>query len=522
VNVRRALLSPEACVFAICAIFIAISAWWLANDVRMVNTDNAKHLLIAARWQEVIRDGDLFAPFTEWAQYPPGVHLVGALAIALFGVDVSAIVLFENVVFVPLLAFGCYGTAQIAYGRQAGVLAALFAFSVPMVMSMFHVFMLDVPTTAMAALTVWLLLASDRFARADLAAAAGLAAGLGMYMKGTFFFFFLGVAGVMFLRAGWRNWKGVLAFGIVAGAISLPWYIGHLADLRGQTAGAVGAGGAAPSIWYGSVSYPERESIANFTWYGWNLVNHQLWLPLTLFFLAGAGWAARRFVKAPRLDDYFPELLVGGLIGYLGVSWIVLKDPRYSLPCLVFVAVLGTAWIPSLPRRWRIAAIAALVGVFVVNTANLNFGVGGTQVVKSPWTVASPLGEYSLTVLRDSGYIEGGPSKSAEPFVNMLDAAHASGITGVVIDSASFSTGGYHIGGMTLLVTRTKLGLPGYTRDLVRKPTDAWVVRLPIAEVRHRPCASSFFPGDGTGIYLYRGRAPKDPGKVAPDCPARA
>jgi hypothetical protein len=104
----------------------------------------------------------------------------------------------------------------------------------------------------------------------------------------------------------------------------------------------------------------------------------------------------------------------------------------------------------------------------------------------------------------------------------MLDDAHASGITGVVIDSASFSTGGYHIGGMTLLVTRTKLGLPGYTRDLVRKPTDAWVVRLPVAEVRRRPCVSSFFPGDGTGIYLYRGRAPKDPSQVAPDCPPRA
>ncbi len=521
-RLRGAPLTPEAGVVAICVLFVAISAWWLAEDVRMVNTDNAKHLLISARWHDTIRAGDWTDVFTEWAQYPFGVHLVGALGIALGGLSVFSMVFAENLVFVPLLALGCYGTARIVFGRTAGLLAVLFAFAAPMVMSMFHVFMLDIPEAAMVAVTVWLLIASDRFSKWQIAAAAGAVAGLGMYTKGTFVLFIAGIVAMLFLRGGWRNWKGWLAFGTLFVGIAGPWYLDHLDDLRGQTTGAVGGGPAGtPStpLWYDTVHFPEHGSIANFTWYGWNLVNHQLYLPLTLFALAGAGWAVWRVVRDRGRDSYLPELLAGCFVGYLGASWIVLKDPRYTLPCLVYLAVISTAWIVAMPRKPRLLATGVLVGLFVLNTLNHNFGVGGVHTINTAKTVPSPLGEYSLKIVNANGYFEGGPSKSAQPFVDLLDRSYPRGVRSVIVDEESFTGPGYGIGATTLLVTRTKLALPGFTADLVTSDSDAWIIRVPVAGARYRPCIASLVEGDGTGIYLFRGRAPKRPERVKPDCP---
>jgi hypothetical protein len=520
-RLRPLLLSPGGGVFLICATFVAISAWWLANDVRMVNVDNAKHLLIAARWENSLRGGELLAPFTEWAQYPPGVHLVGAVAILVGGVSVPGMVIAENLVFVPLLALGCYGTARIAFGRTAGLLAVLFAFAVPMVMSMFHVFMLDGPETAMVALTAWLLLASERFARVEVAAAAGIVAGLGMYTKGTFALFVAGLALMLFLRGGWRNWKGWLAFGVLFAAVCGAWYIGHLDDLRGQTSGAIGtAAGPATPLWYGSVHFPEPGTFANFAWYGWNLVNHQLYLPLTLFFAAGLAWAVWQVAVRRRWrDSYVPELLAGGLVGYVGVSMIVLKDPRYSLPCLVFIAVLATGWIVTLPRRPQLVAVALLVTVFVLNTVTHNFGVGGYHEIATPWKVSSPLGEYSFKVVNQAGYFEGAPSRRAEPFVDLLDRIHERGGRAVALDGPAFSSGGWHLGGTTLLVIgRTKLGL-SFDPAAVRSRADFWVARLPVEAVGRPPCIRSPLADDGSGLYVYRGRVPENPRRTVPDCP---
>lgn len=515
------LLTPPAAAALVCAVFLAISAWWLANDVRMVNVDNAKHLLIALRWKDALAAGDLLEPFTGWALYPPGVHLVGALTMLVSGLSVPAVVMVENLVFVPLLALGCYGTAKIAFGPMAGLLAVLFALAVPMVMSMFHVFMLDAPQAAMVALTAWLLLASERFSRIGVAAAAGIVAGLGMYTKGTFALFVAGLALVLFLRGGWRNWKGWLACGVLFAVICGPWYVGHLDDLRGQTSGAIGtAGGPSTPLWYAGVHFPETWTFANFAWYGWNLVNHQLYLPLTLFFLAGLGWSVRELALRRRWkDSYLPELLAGGLVGYVGVSMIVLKDPRYSLPCLVFVAAIATGWITTLARWPRTVLVAALAAVFVVNTFNHNFGVGGVHSITTSATVPSPIREYSATVLNERGYFEGGPSRSAQPFVHLLHRIEDRGGRMVAMDRDAFSWGGWHPTGTTLLVLgRTDLDLT-FEPEAVRTRSDYWITRLSIEDVGRRPCMVSPFEADGTGLYVYRGRVPRNPAATEPDCP---
>ena len=65
------------------------------------------------------------------------------------------------------------------------MLAAVFAFGAPIVVSTFHLYMLDVPQASLVAACVWLLLASRRFQRPGVAAPAGLAAAGAMLLKPT-------------------------------------------------------------------------------------------------------------------------------------------------------------------------------------------------------------------------------------------------------------------------------------------------------------------------------------------------
>lgn len=509
-------MTPEAGVVLACAVFVAISAWWLATDLRIVNLDTGKHIRVATDWFHSYQRGRLLEPLLGFADYPPGPHIVAALASLVLGPSVFTMIFSHNLVFVPLLALGCYGTGRIVFNRTVGALAALFALAAPLVMAVFHMFLPDGPMTAMVALTVWLLLASERFKRIDIAVAAGVAAGLGMYTKGTFAFFVVGLIAMMVLRGGWRHWRGLLAFGVVVWAICGPWFVAHYYQLRGQTSGAVGA---ARPIWYGGVPYPERWSPENFTWYGWSLVNIQLYLPLFLFLVAGIGWAAWQLVRRRAWDSYLPELLAGGFAGYLGVSLLVLKDPRYTLPCLVYVAVLATAWIVALPRRGRLIASGALVAILVLNTVQQNLGVGGQHRIVLPGAVASPIGEYSFVLVSDRGYSVAAPTRRAAPVLKLLERLHERGVRAAVFDPSTLPAGGYNLDGMRILAARAKLDVPGDTSDLVKTKQDAWITRAAIAAVGRRPCLASALAPDGTGLYVYRGRVPKRPASARPDCP---
>jgi len=515
---KQALRTPQGVVFGLVLVFLAISAWWLTHDLRIINVDNAKHANIALQWNRAMSGGDLLEPLRTYNVYPPGTHIIGALGTFLFGFDVPATVMAENLVFVPLLALGCYGTGTIVFGRLAGALAAGFALSVPLVMAMFHQFLPDAPMAAMVALSVWLLLASDRFARIPIAAAAGVALGLGMYTKGTFALFVVGLLVMLVLRGGWRNWKGVLACGAIAGVFALPYYIDQYSSIRGQAEGF--ATGPLP-VWYGNVGFPARDSVENYTWYFWNLVNNQLYLPLALFFFVGLSWAVWRLVRAPRDRGYLPELLVGGLVGYLAISMLVLKDPRYTLPCLVYVAVISTAWITSLRGRARSVATGALIAVGVVNTVSHNLSIGGDHSISLPMAVDSPIGEYKFRLINENGFFTAAPSREAEPIVEMLDGLAGEGVPRVVFDQGTFSTGGYHLTGIALLALQSDASVPGFTTDLVTDRRTAWVVRSDVAAVGREPCFMSPLAPDGSGIYVYRGEVPKNLSKVGIDCPQR-
>lgn len=485
-------------------LFVAMSAWWLTQDDRMPDWDSGLHEMFAATAHaELQTPGQLLRPFTDFnVAYPPLVHLLGALSIFVTGgIHPMAMILSSNVVFVPLLAFGCFGVGRIAYGPRAGLLAAILALGSPMFLSMMHEYDLDPPQAALVAVSVWAVLASRRFERVDLALLAGVLSGLAMMTKETSVVFLAGFLAVAMLRAGPRHWRGVLAYLVALGLIAGPWYVYHWHDL---TASFGSLGNAAPNAFQG----PARFSRRNLSWYAWDLVNLQVLAPFTLAFLVGVGLAVRRIVrKGLSVENVEPELLAGVIVSYLGMTYLAHKDPRYTLPMLVYVAVLATGWIGTLSRpKLRTALSAAVIVVAAIYFIGVSAGIGRDVRVRLPGAQNNGLATWQLTLYENDGYVRGGPVHDAD-VQRLLASLPSMGIKGVVADTGpdpiDFNTSG-------LQILALGQGLIYGPRAPLNQ--EAYLILRPPGAGGPAPCQTM---NDGSGIYVVREPAPGlDPGSL--------
>jgi 4-amino-4-deoxy-L-arabinose transferase-like glycosyltransferase len=368
--------APAWGAIAVATLFVALSWWWLATDRAVPFGGGASHLYASLLYLEFVREGDPLRAITYETYYPPGVRLFGVLVLGLFGKSADGPVLAQNLVLVPLLALACYRVGRMVAGPRAGLLAVVFALGTPLIAEQFHVFMLDAPQAALVAVAVWLILASERFARVELAALAGLVVGVGVLTKQLMPLYLVGLLGAVLLRGGgWRNWRGIAAFASVALVVGAPWYVVHLSEL-GRFAGAAGTGSATEPV--PPAASPPIVSLANLGWYGWATLNGLLFAPLFSFAAIGVVAAAARVVRTrPRpLSDVTVELLWG-----LGGAWLALTlmrhhDVRYTMGAIVYIAVLGTAWVVRLRPRWQALAATALVLAVVAAQLGATFGVG--------------------------------------------------------------------------------------------------------------------------------------------------
>jgi 4-amino-4-deoxy-L-arabinose transferase-like glycosyltransferase len=361
---------------AVTAGFIAITAWWLTQDSSVPFGGESQHLYGSLTYYEAFKSGDILRAFEGQTYYPPLVRTFGALALTIGGMRVGGPVFAQNLVFVPLLALACYRVGRMIAGPRAGLLAVVFALGTPLIVEQFHNFMLDAPETALVAVSVWLILASDRFARADLAALAGLTVGLGLLTKQLMPLFLAGLVPAVLARGGgWRNWRGVLAFAGVALLVAAPWYLHHHGDWsRWFEAGGTGTEGEPVP----PKAAPPLISLANLGWYFWATLNALLFAALFAFAAIGTFIAARRAIRErPRpAGDFLPELLWGLAGAWLALSFLRHHDDRYTMPLIVYLSVLGTAWIVRLrPTRQAIATGLLVVAVIAAHLG-ATFGAG--------------------------------------------------------------------------------------------------------------------------------------------------
>ncbi len=488
------------------AVSIAISGWWLTADDRVPDFDSGQHLLDIFTVRQELVSGQLTAPFTDWNNYPPLGHLVGAVGTLIGGINVPSVVMSENVVFVPLLVVGCYGAGKIAGGSRAGLLAALFALGTPIVVSQLREVYLDLGEAAMVAVSVWAILATRRFERIWLSALAGLVCSLGMLSKQTFPLFIAGLLAVVIVRGGWRRWRGIAMFIVGGAGLTLPWYVYHYAQLRGLTTGATATGAAAAASGAGvnepNGITPSLFTSSNFGWYVWNLVNHQLLVPLAVFLLIGIVLAAWRFARNRDPEDVSPELIGGGLFAYLAMTYLTLKDPRYTLPALVYMAVLGTSWLVRVGPRLRPWLTGAFGVVVLANFIAVSFGFGPTLQIVFPGAPSPSTAEARvLTFYSPNGWLRGGPVHEGD-VLGMLQGLRRLGVVQIAVDGGSANSPDFNNAGISALAIVAGLSVPG-TEDLpAMGPLDAFILRRAVAPGDPPPCQML---DDGTGIYVSLG-----------------
>jgi 4-amino-4-deoxy-L-arabinose transferase-like glycosyltransferase len=422
------------------------------------------------------------------------------LGISIGGVGVASPIIAQNVVFVPLLALGCYQVGRLAFGELAGLLAVVFTLGSPLIAAQFHVFMIDAPETAMVAVSVWLILASERFSRLGVCALAGLAVGLGMLAKEPFVFFVAGPLAVTVLRGGWRAWRGLLAFALVALAVALPWYAHEFSRVHELGSGAINA---ANGPGYQRDIAPARWSIDNFEWYFWSFLNFQLYLPLFVFAATGWLWTIVQIVRRRPVSRLALELAVGAFVAWFAITETFVHDTRYGMPLLVYMAVFGGGWIARLPRTGRIAAATALLLIATVNTLGVSFGVGKSLNFRLPGANAASLQTPGfITLYTKGGFLVAGPQRDGDMLAT-LQGLRRNGVRAIVLERAflfepDFSGAGLealaHIAGLEAVYPSTVSGSLS-TQDAVFR-------HAPIEPGEAPPCVTL---SDGTGVWIRLG-----------------
>lgn len=500
-------------------LFIAISCWWLSQDRAIPVYDSGVHLLHAIDVYDALGNGELSSAFTVALPYPPFTYLVGALGLLVGGIGVAAPILVQNLIFVPLLGLGCYRLGRMAFGAPAGALAVVFALGSPLIIPQFHVFMADAPETALVAVAVWLIVASAGFSRAGVSAFAGLAVGVGLLVKEPFAFFVAGplavtfVRGVLRARQGERRvWRGLAAFCLVALVVALPWYVAEFSRIHEVGATAVAAAGhsgeAGAGSNYAADIAPARFSLDNFEWYFWNFINFQLYLPLFLFAAIGWVWMVVRLLRRRPAGALAPELLVGSFVAWLAITETFVHDTRYSMPMLVYLAVIGTGWIVQLRPSARIAAALALGLVALANTLATSFGVGDTVLAANGQNDANGHATTlqhagQIVVYSNGGFQVAGPKRDGD-MLGMLQALRHEGVTtvlwsGAQAQGADFSSEGLlplvRIAGLKYLLAE-QVSVSGLDRH------SAIFAHEPISAKEPPPCVAL---DNGTGVWVRLG-----------------
>jgi 4-amino-4-deoxy-L-arabinose transferase-like glycosyltransferase len=471
------------------AAFIAITCWWLSQDRSVPIYDAGYHLLTAVEYHNMLQAGDVVGVITHQIVYPPLVHVVGALAMFLGGVNVDTPIIADNVLFVSLLALGCYQTGRLLYGPLAGMLAVVFALSAPLLVSLFHVFMLDPPLTALVSVSIWLILASEDFARTRTALLAGVAVGVGMNIKVQFALYVAGLVAVALAHGGWRNRRGFAAFAIVAVVVGAPWYVVQLHEL-GQLVSLAGSGPGVPQS-----AIPPTLSGHNLLWYFWSVLNTQLLAPLFALVLVGGAWMTLTAVRERAQHPARLELLLGAVAAWAIITFATpVHDPRYGLPLLAYLAVIGTAWIAYAPRLARLAGGALLAVGVCASVLGIDLGSGHE--------VKLALSADHVVVYTPDGFLAPAPSRDGD-VPGLMASLRREGVRTVSYDIQQSALADFSYQGVDALAQIAGLSpmITGGGSSYSRSPRTVTLLHEAVTAHATAPCTRL---DDGTGVWVIR------------------
>jgi len=292
--------------------------------------------------------------------YPPAIHVLLGIALALTGYELDAAIAIVNVAFFAVLVAATFGIGAELWSRRVGAIAALLVSLYPATFVHLRFPMLDLPLTAMVAASLFALIKSRSFQDRRWSAAFGILAGLGCLTKQSYVFVVaLPVLYVVFTAPRRKRTLVNLAIAALpALLIALPWYLPRLHWFLGYWAqdhalAAKTEGDPKTFTPLGLLYYLIG------TWHQTSLFFALLWL-LTLPF----------FLRSERRT-----LVIVWWAGTVGLmSLLVNKDGRFLMPALPAIALMTAAGLCRLPRSGAVTVGIAAFGV--VQLWAVSFGVG--------------------------------------------------------------------------------------------------------------------------------------------------
>jgi len=361
-------------------VMTALNLLWVALDRRSPYWDMARHLGDSIVTNDSFALGHPLRFLTTYVYYPPFVYWVTDAFYLVLGTAQWVAVL-SQAAFLAVLVYSTYGIGRLLWNRSVGLLSAFFVATTPMFVSMFKWYMLDPPLAAMAALALYLLIRSDSFSNRRSSLLFGVVCGLGMLTKWTFpLVVWLPVVAALVAplratvsRRSARPLVNPIAAGLLAFAICGTWYVHNYSQLR--AANALFNKRAA-----GIEGDPSTGSLQSLLWYGWNLLDEQLYVIPALAFVAGVVYVVRKKESASR--NYYPLLTIVG--SYVAFTLLRNKDYRFTMPMLPAVAVVAVSWIEFLRPRARSWLKGAIVAYGVAAFLAVSFGTG---LVPKDWVI---------------------------------------------------------------------------------------------------------------------------------------
>jgi 4-amino-4-deoxy-L-arabinose transferase-like glycosyltransferase len=355
----------EICLWSV--LVWGINALWLVRDSKPPAWDMALHQSYALNYLPGTM-GALFQPLP-WERsgnYPPFVHLAIAFFFFLFHASPHVAVL-ANVPATLILFWAVYELASDLAGPAATRWACLLTALTPYLIWMSRETILDYWLAAWVCASVAVLRRTRGFNSHGLSLLLGLLLGLGLLTKWLFVGFL--ALPIIYTAVHLQVWRSArrsvhLADSILlAGVLAGTWYLPNLPKLvRYFSENArIGAREGEPAVW----------TLQSWIYYLRLLEGYQFFALLFMVFLVAGFFSYKNNLL--RDGKFLVVAIVGG---WLAMTLLRTKDPRFTMPLLPLLVLIPAAWIASWPTdsRYR-ASKAILMAVLAFQAYAANFGV---------------------------------------------------------------------------------------------------------------------------------------------------
>ena len=336
---------------------LGLTRWWLGgNELPDGYQNEFIHLFTLGEIVFRLRDDGLLdaLPFLRDQYWPPLLHLVPGLAMAIWEPSRELVTFASALTIVPLLATVA-ALASRAGGPWAAALATTLTASAPAVFGNVRRYEPNMLLLTLILGACWFLTTRARRSDRAFMLGVGVLFGLGLLADRLAFAVYLApvVLTLLVRERAWRRWLGAA---VVCGGVSGWYYVRfaalHLQEITSQLGGEVTADGdvVAWGLW----------SLRGLLYYPLSWADGGAGLLPTLLILAGLGlWVwGRRVADAPVASVLVP-LLVGGLVIF---TLVAKKQPYYGIPLLVAAIVLAsTGWTRVLSGRRRGVLLVAVL-----------------------------------------------------------------------------------------------------------------------------------------------------------------